>query len=543
MKRVYGGYQLADGLVDPFNRADQVYFNRFGQHIPIISGYRDPAQNRAVGGALHSDHLTGSAFDINRSAISQATPILKQFGLVPLGGTYFNPATGQTQPEDNHFMLAGNHPVTSQPAQTPQTPGAVDMAPMPQRQPYTPLQTPKYDTTLKDLIAAWQGVQQQPDQQINYMPQGRAKDNQSQSPMEYRAGLQKQVDNMDKGFSSNYPVASRVLGALGGLGLGALLGSAVGSPGLGALGGAVIGTEIPGSYASAADQQQAAQQKALEDKVAKYTDTFNADNAYTNRQEQAVAAQNMKHVQQLNGQIEQAYTLGDIKKALVLQAERNRFENLSPVAHGDTSYNTALMTNADRTKSPVITPKALLDLVNTQQGIVNGQVGNYNTLNKAAMDAYNTNLGAEQKDRELGQKDTALNYEQQGLGLRGQELGLNQDKFGYQQGQDKITNSQNAEKIGIERQKASQGNKVNLKDETQAIVDLAVSEGFIDKDGNWIPPSSGFMGMGGKDPARLKRFNELQQAYKDKLNQRSGMGAKITPGAQNYLQKFKPNGQ
>jgi zinc D-Ala-D-Ala carboxypeptidase len=39
--------------------------DRLGAPIPIISGYRDPAHNRAVGGASNSQHTYGTAVDID----------------------------------------------------------------------------------------------------------------------------------------------------------------------------------------------------------------------------------------------------------------------------------------------------------------------------------------------------------------------------------------------------------------------------------------------------------------------------------------------
>lgn len=38
--------------------------NRIGRPLPIVSGYRNPTHNRAVGGARFSRHLVGDAVDI-----------------------------------------------------------------------------------------------------------------------------------------------------------------------------------------------------------------------------------------------------------------------------------------------------------------------------------------------------------------------------------------------------------------------------------------------------------------------------------------------
>jgi zinc D-Ala-D-Ala carboxypeptidase len=37
---------------------------RIGRPLPIVSGYRTPTTNRAVGGAVNSRHLSGDAVDI-----------------------------------------------------------------------------------------------------------------------------------------------------------------------------------------------------------------------------------------------------------------------------------------------------------------------------------------------------------------------------------------------------------------------------------------------------------------------------------------------
>jgi len=45
----------------------QVIRARIGEPLVIISGYRSPAHNTAVGGAKHSQHLTASAADLRCS--------------------------------------------------------------------------------------------------------------------------------------------------------------------------------------------------------------------------------------------------------------------------------------------------------------------------------------------------------------------------------------------------------------------------------------------------------------------------------------------
>lgn len=50
-------------------RALEVYRERFGP-VHILSGYRDPAHNRRVGGAANSQHLYGNANDIGNPKAS-----------------------------------------------------------------------------------------------------------------------------------------------------------------------------------------------------------------------------------------------------------------------------------------------------------------------------------------------------------------------------------------------------------------------------------------------------------------------------------------
>lgn len=43
----------------------------WGRELPIVSGYRDPAQNKRAGGAKRSQHQHGNAVDIDVSSLSQ----------------------------------------------------------------------------------------------------------------------------------------------------------------------------------------------------------------------------------------------------------------------------------------------------------------------------------------------------------------------------------------------------------------------------------------------------------------------------------------
>ena len=67
---VGGGPDLA-GVSDAAKAAMARLQEATGQTFDITSGYRDPAHNAAVGGAKHSQHLDGNAFDISTAGMSQ----------------------------------------------------------------------------------------------------------------------------------------------------------------------------------------------------------------------------------------------------------------------------------------------------------------------------------------------------------------------------------------------------------------------------------------------------------------------------------------
>jgi zinc D-Ala-D-Ala carboxypeptidase len=58
--------KLAENVLQPIR-------DRFRTSIHIISGYRSPACNKAVGGAKNSDHLKGMASDIDQPSYSRVT--------------------------------------------------------------------------------------------------------------------------------------------------------------------------------------------------------------------------------------------------------------------------------------------------------------------------------------------------------------------------------------------------------------------------------------------------------------------------------------
>lgn len=81
---------------DPALDALQALREAAGMALTVVSGFRCPEHNRAVGGALHSRHLEGRAFDIARPASVSAQialPVLawqagfRGFGFYP---TFFH---------------------------------------------------------------------------------------------------------------------------------------------------------------------------------------------------------------------------------------------------------------------------------------------------------------------------------------------------------------------------------------------------------------------------------------------------------------------
>lgn len=53
---------------------------RIGRPLPIVSGYRSPATNRAVGGASRSYHLSGRAADIPSGLVKVGTAVASGAG-------------------------------------------------------------------------------------------------------------------------------------------------------------------------------------------------------------------------------------------------------------------------------------------------------------------------------------------------------------------------------------------------------------------------------------------------------------------------------
>jgi zinc D-Ala-D-Ala carboxypeptidase len=71
----------------------QTLRNRLGKPLIIRSGYRSPAHNKAVRGALHSKHMEGTAFDI---AMSNHDPVAFEAAARAVGflGFGFYPRSG-----------------------------------------------------------------------------------------------------------------------------------------------------------------------------------------------------------------------------------------------------------------------------------------------------------------------------------------------------------------------------------------------------------------------------------------------------------------
>jgi len=82
------GNGLIDIKADLVNRLDAVRAE-FGRPIKIISGYRDPAHNRRVGGAKNSQHMHGIAVDIDLNGMDIGTRYRLMVLLIQHGFTSF----------------------------------------------------------------------------------------------------------------------------------------------------------------------------------------------------------------------------------------------------------------------------------------------------------------------------------------------------------------------------------------------------------------------------------------------------------------------
>ena len=81
---------ISDGLVAVL----QQIRSHFGKPVTINSGYRTPAQNKKVGGAAYSQHLYGTAADIQVKGVSPklvaayAETLLPNTGGIGVYGTF-----------------------------------------------------------------------------------------------------------------------------------------------------------------------------------------------------------------------------------------------------------------------------------------------------------------------------------------------------------------------------------------------------------------------------------------------------------------------
>ena len=85
------------------------YRTALGRPVPIVSGYRCSAHNRAVGGSSLSQHIPGRAVDI-----PPALSLAKVKGMKAFGGIGFNSATGLVVHVDVRHAITGStsYPVT-----------------------------------------------------------------------------------------------------------------------------------------------------------------------------------------------------------------------------------------------------------------------------------------------------------------------------------------------------------------------------------------------------------------------------------------------
>lgn len=123
----YGNY--GDGLGDPLVQVVEAASKGLTFGFEVVSGYRDPERNAAVGGAKESQHLTGNAMDISIRGMSDAeksalVTSLADSGAKRIGiysgntGLHVDMAEGYPPPEgytfypmfDSSFRNIGNAP-------------------------------------------------------------------------------------------------------------------------------------------------------------------------------------------------------------------------------------------------------------------------------------------------------------------------------------------------------------------------------------------------------------------------------------------------
>lgn len=72
---IMSGTEAVDGVTAEAQSALDKLFSAYGSRLPINSAYRSPEHNAKVGGAKHSQHTHGNAFDLDVSDLPEAERI------------------------------------------------------------------------------------------------------------------------------------------------------------------------------------------------------------------------------------------------------------------------------------------------------------------------------------------------------------------------------------------------------------------------------------------------------------------------------------
>ena len=102
-------YQLNADAAEAFKKVNELVKKETGEGIDVISAYRSPEHNAAVGGAEGSNHTKGKAIDLNPSApnYQKSLALLEANGFKSLRGFIYDKPGSGPQDEENHLDFVG----------------------------------------------------------------------------------------------------------------------------------------------------------------------------------------------------------------------------------------------------------------------------------------------------------------------------------------------------------------------------------------------------------------------------------------------------
>jgi hypothetical protein len=105
-----GEYQLDSEAANAFKKANEEVKKQTGEEIVVISAYRSPEHNERVGGSPTSNHMKGTAIDLDPSASNyqKSLQILEANGFKSLRGVIYDKPGSGPQDEENHLDFVGN---------------------------------------------------------------------------------------------------------------------------------------------------------------------------------------------------------------------------------------------------------------------------------------------------------------------------------------------------------------------------------------------------------------------------------------------------